>query len=212
MLSSARVQRGLLGVLAALVAAIVVVLVIDRANSSTASTTATAAADTYFDGSTLPDDKAATFTLTNQYGRKVTLSHDRGHVVVVTWIHSLCKNDCPFMVEQIKGALNELPHHGRSVRVIGVSVEPSQDTFARRRRFVADHQMTGRMQYVSGPLTQMRRVWKDYGIQPVTPKADHSAFVYLISKRGFERVGFPAIQLTPDALAHDIRRLQSQSA
>jgi protein SCO1/2 len=55
-------------------------------------------------------------------------------------------------------------------------------------------------------------VWKDYGIQPVSAKADHSAFVFLISKRGFERVGFPAVQLTPNALAHDIRRLQSQSS
>jgi cytochrome oxidase Cu insertion factor (SCO1/SenC/PrrC family) len=207
MLSSAHVQRGLVGVLVAVLAAIAVVLVVDRTDSGTASPTATAAADTYFDGSTLPDVKAKNFTLKNQYGKPVTLSHDRGHVVVLSWIHSLCKNDCPFMVEEIKGALNMLPDHGRSVRVIGVSVDPRQDTYARRRKFVARKQMTGRMQFVNGPRAEMQRVWKDYGIQPVTPKADHSAFVFLISKHGYERVGFPAIQLTPGELAHDIRRL-----
>jgi cytochrome oxidase Cu insertion factor (SCO1/SenC/PrrC family) len=210
MLSSGKVQRGLIGVLVALLAAIAVVIVVDRVQSAAGSTTATVAADdTYFDGNLLPDVKAANFTLTNQYGRKVTLSHDRGHVVVLTWIHSLCKDDCPFMVWQIKGALNDLPDHGRSVRVLGVSVDPGQDTPARRRTFVAAHEMTGRMQYVSGPLKAMRRVWKAYGIQPVAPKADHSAFVYLVSRHGYERVGFPAVQLTSSSLAHDIRRLQN---
>ena len=210
MLSSRKVQRGLLGALVALVAAIAVVLVVHRVQSTTGSTTATVAADdTYFDGNLLPDAKAANFTLTDQYGHRVTLSRDRGHVVVLTWIHSLCKDDCPFMVWQIKGALNDLPDHGRSVRVIGVTVDPHQDTPARRRAFVAAHEMTGRMQYVSGSLKEMRRVWKAYGIQPVTPKADHSAFVFLVSRHGYERVGFPAVQLTSAALAHDIRRLQN---
>ena len=210
MLSSKKVQRGLTGVLIALLAAIAAVVVVDRVQSTTNSTTATVAADdTYFSGNLLPDVKAENFRLTNQYGHPVTLSHDRGHVVVLAWIHSLCKNDCPFMAWQIKGALNDLPDHGRSVRVIGVSVDPRQDTPVRRRRFVAAHELTGRMQYVNGSLKTMRRVWRSYGIQPVTPKADHSAFVYLVSRHGYERVGFPAIQLTASALAHDIRRLQN---
>jgi cytochrome oxidase Cu insertion factor (SCO1/SenC/PrrC family) len=68
------------------------------------------------------------------------------------------------------------------------------------------------MQYVNGSRRVMRTVWHDYSIQPVTPKADHSAFVFLISKRGYERIGFPAAQLTPGALAHDIRVLEKQPA
>jgi cytochrome oxidase Cu insertion factor (SCO1/SenC/PrrC family) len=208
MLASPKVQRGLLGVFVALLAAIAVVLVVDRVSSAP---TARRAADiTEFEGNALPHVRAANFTLTNQNGRRVTLSHDRGHVVVLTWIHSLCKDDCPFMVEQIKGALNLLPHRGRGVDVIGVSVEPKQDTIHNRRWFLADHEMTHRMQYVSGPLKVMKRVWKDYAIQPVTPKADHSAFVFVISKSGYEQIGFPSVQLTSGALAHDISLLERQ--
>jgi protein SCO1/2 len=211
MLSSARVQRGLLGVLVGLLAAIAAVLVVDRADDR--SPTLASAAVTQFDGNSLPAGlKAANFTLTNQSGHKVTLSHDRGHVVVMTWIHSLCKDDCPFMVQQIKGALNLLPDRGRNVRVIGVSVEPGQDTRANRMKFLRRELMTGRMQYVNGPRPVMRKIWHEYGIQPVTPKADHSAFIFLISKRGYERIGFPAIQVTPGALAHDIRVLEKQPA
>jgi protein SCO1 len=210
MLASPKVQKGLVGVLVVLLAAIAAVLVIDRATSTT---TGRRSADiTEFDGSALPHVRAADFTLTNQNGKRVTLSHDRGHVVVLAWIHSLCKDNCPFMVEQIKGALNLLPAGGRGVDVIGISVEPGQDSVRHRRRFLADHEMTHRMQYVSGSLKVMRRVWRSYGVQPVTPKADHSAFVFLISKRGIEQIGFPSVQLTSGALAHDIRVLERQGA
>jgi cytochrome oxidase Cu insertion factor (SCO1/SenC/PrrC family) len=215
MLASVKVQKALFGVFIALLAAIAAVLVVDRVSSPAASrqtAEVTARDASALEGNSLPNVRAANFTLVNQNGKPVTLSHDRGHVVVLVWIHSLCKNDCPFMVEQIKGALNLLPHRGRGVDVIGVSVQPGQDTMHNRRWFIAQHEMTGRMQYVSGPLRVMRRVWKDYAIEPVTPKLDHSAFVFVLSKSGYEKIGFPSVQLTASALAHDIRVLERQRA
>ncbi len=133
-------------------------------------------------------------------------------MVVLTFIHSLCHDTCPFMVEQIKGGLNDLPAGGRGVPTIGVSVQPAQDTVANRRRFLGRHGMTNRLQFVNGPMRAMRRVWHAYAMQPVTPKIDHSTFVILIDKRGIERVGFAADQLTPEGLAHDIRVLQRERA
>jgi protein SCO1 len=141
----------------------------------------------------------------------VSLSADRGKVVVLTFIHSLCRDTCPFMVEQIKGALNDLPDNGRNIPTIGVSVAPAEDTVHNRKAFLAKHEMTGRIQFVNGPLRELRPVWHAYAIQPVTPKLDHSTFVLLIDKHGYERVGFPADQLTPEGLAHDIRVLERQS-
>ena len=72
--------------------------------------------------------------------------------------------------------------------------------------------MTGRLAFVNGPEPVMRPICKAYAIQPVTPKVDHSTFVILIDKRGLERVGFAADQLTPEALAHDIRVLEREAA
>jgi protein SCO1/2 len=132
--------------------------------------------------------------------------------VVLTFIHSLCHDTCPFMVEQIKGALNELPGGGRDVPAIGVSAAPGEDTVANRNLFLTKHEMNGRMTFLNGPLPAMRRIWHAYAIQPVTPKIDHSTFVMLIDKRGYERVGFPADQLTPEQLAHDIRVLEREPA
>ncbi len=208
MVASAKRQRVLMVVLVTLVAAIVVVLGTGQGGGSP-----TATAGTQFQGPTMPADlRAHDFTLTDQHGRRVRLSADRGHVVILTFIHSLCHDACPLMVEQIKGALNLLPGNGAGVPAIGVSAEPSEDTVARRRAFLAKHEMTGRLAFVNGPEAVMRPIFKAYAIQPVTPKVDHSAFVILVDKRGLERVGFAADELTPEALAHDIRVLQREPA
>jgi protein SCO1/2 len=204
-------QRLLLGVLVALLAAIVVVVVAGRSGSgSTASTQRVS--DSPFAGPTLPPGlRAANFTLSDADGRRVTLAQYRGHVVVLTFIHSLCHDACPFMVEQIKGALNSLPDSGRGVPAIGISVEPGEDTPQHRRWFLAKHHMSGRMSFLSGPRAVLAKVWRAYAIQPVKGPVDHSTFVLLIDKRGYERVGFPADELTPEGLAHDITVLERES-
>ncbi len=208
MVASAKSQRVLLVVLVALVAAIVVVLSTGQGGGSP-----TASAGTQFQGPTMPAGlRAHDFTLRDQHGRPVKLSADRGHVVILTFIHSLCHDACPLMVEQIKGALNLLPGNGAGVAAIGVSADPSEDTAARRRAFLARHEMTGRLAFVNGPPASMSPIFEAYAIAPVTPKVDHSTFVILVDKRGLERVGFAAAELTPEALAHDIRVLQREPA
>jgi protein SCO1 len=182
-LASAKLQRVLMLVLVGLVVAIVAILMTNRSSPSSFKP-----ASSQFAGPTMPPGlHAANFSLIDQNHRRVTLARDRGKVVVLTFIHSLCH-----------------------VPAIGVSVDPSQDTVANRRAFLAKHELTGRMAFVNGSLRTMRRVWHDYAIQPVTPKIDHSTFVLLIDKRGLERVGFAADQLTPEGLAHDIRVLQRE--
>ncbi len=207
MVLSAKRQRVLMVVLVTLVAAIVVVI----STGQGAGGSPTATASTRFQGPTMPPGlRAHDFTLRDQHGRPVSLAADRGHVVILTFIHSLCRDACPLMVEQIKGALNLLPHNGAGVPTIGVSADPSEDTVARRRAFLARHEMTGRLAFVNGPEAVMRPIYNAYAIQPVTAKVDHSTFVILVDKRGLERVGFPADQLTPEGLAHDIRVLQRE--
>lgn len=208
--TSVKVQRALMASLVVLVAAIVAVLTLGRGATDTGTRVARTGP---FDGPTLPPGlRAPDFTLRDQNGRAVSLAGDRGHVVVLTFIHSLCHDACPFMVEQIKGALDLLPGNGAGVDTIGVSAYATEDTVARRRAFLARHAMTGRMAYVNGSEAAMKPIWKAWHVQPVTPKVDHSTFVFLIDKRGFERVGFPADALTPEQLAHDIRVLERQRA
>lgn len=217
-LTSRLLQRILMVALMALTAMIVVVLVRGGAAGSSAGP-APASAHSQFDGPTLPPHlTAASFSLIDQDGHRVTLAQYRGRVVVLTFIHSRCHDMCPFMVEQIKGALGQLsgrsdaglPAPPGSIPVIGISVAPAEDTTGSRRRFLRQHQMLGRLAFVNGPLSVMRRVWHAYAMQPVAGRVDHSTFVLLIDKRGTERVGFPAGGLTPEGLDNDIRVLQRE--
>jgi protein SCO1/2 len=201
-----KLQRALLLILVVLLAAIAYIVTTRHVSNG-----APKVAHALFDGPTLPSHlRADDFVLTDQSGHRVSLAADRGKVVVLTFIHSLCHDTCPFMVEQIKGALNDLPTDGRNVPAIGVSVDHAEDTAHNRRAFLSKHEMTGRMAFVNGPLPEMRRIWHAYAIHPVTPTIDHSTYVLLIDKRGHERVGFPADELTPEGLAHDIRVLERE--
>src|ERR1700744_6703335 len=136
-----------MAILLALLGAIVFVVLTDHRSEDTQPATRSA-----FDGPRMPAHlRPPDFTLTDQDGRRVSLAADRGKVVVLTFIHSLCHDTCPFMVEQIKGALNDLPGDGRNIPTIGVSVAQREDTAHNREAFLAKHQMTGRMAFVNGP-------------------------------------------------------------
>ncbi len=208
---ASRLQQVLLATLIALLGAIAVVLM-DGAGTGHGSGTSSAHPDGLFDGPTLPPGlTAANFTLTDQHGQLISLDRYRGRVVVLTFIHSKCKDACPLMVQDIKGALDLLGPAARGVTAIGVSVEPSQDTAASRRTFLAGLQMDSRLHFVSGSLPLLRRVWHAYAIQPVEGPIDHSAFVLLIDRQGRERVGWPVIGLTPEGLAHDLTVLERRA-
>lgn len=142
--------------------------------------------------------------LRDQDGKAVRMADYRGGPVVVTFVYSTCRDTCPAQVQTIRGALDDL---GRDVPVLAVSVDPAADTRAHVRRFVNEQHMTGRMRYLTGPRSALRRVWRAYGIAPQRGAEDHSAYVVLVDGEGDQRVGWPANYLTSDGLAHDLRRL-----
>jgi protein SCO1/2 len=150
-------------------------------------------------GTRLPD-----FSLTTQDGETVTASALHGEPVVVTFIYSTCEDTCPGQVQSIRGALDDL---GRDVRVVGVSVDPANDTPDRARAFLLEQSMTGRMEFLLGTREQLEPVWEAFGIAPQRDGRDHSAYTVLVDGAGRQRIGFPASQLTPSALAHDLARL-----
>ena len=84
-------------------------------------------------GARLPD-----FELANQDGETVTAAALRGRPVVVTFIYSTCEDTCPGQVQSIRGALDDLGH---DVPVIGVSVDPANDTPQTAEAFMLEQSM-----------------------------------------------------------------------
>jgi protein SCO1/2 len=164
-----------------------------------------------FDGALLPPTRAPNFTLTDQRGRHLSLGQYRGRVTILTFFSSTCRPACPLIAQQIRGALDEL---GRSVPTLIVSADPVADTPAGVRRFLGEASLTGRVEYLTAPRAELQPVWRAYGIVPAKlgdANSPHAASVLLIDRAGQKRVLFQVGQLTPEALAHDIRKLEGET-
>ena len=151
-----------------------------------------------------PGARLPEFSLTSQDGEAVTAASLRGRPVVVTFVYSTCEDTCPAQVQSIRGALDDL---GRDVPVVGVSVDPANDTPGRARSFLLEQSMTGRMEFLLGSREELEPVWEAFGIAPQHEGREHSAYTVLVDGEGRQRIGFPASELTPSRLAHDLARL-----
>ncbi|HWX44820.1 MAG TPA: SCO family protein [Solirubrobacteraceae bacterium] len=164
------------------------------------------------------------FTLTDQYGRRVSLRDLRGRVVILAFLYTASKTTAPLIAQQIRGALDELesephprvPHQrvgGQPIPALAISVSPAGDTPAHVRAFLRETSLTGRLEYLTGTPAQLRAVWRAYGVVPASAGAstyESATFVLLLDRTGGRRVEFPVEQLTPEALAHDIGRLEAE--
>lgn len=160
------------------------------------------------------DFTARDFTLRDQDGRPLRLASTRGEVTVVTFLYTTCQDTCPVMAQQIGMALDR---DDTPAPTIAVSVDPRNDTEQTARAFLLKQRLTGRMDFALGTEPELAPIWKAYGVQPqrgsggqTDPRFDHSTYVLLLDKRGRPRVSFQADDLTPEGLAHDLRKLQAE--
>jgi protein SCO1 len=194
-----RLAYALLTLTLSAVAAVIGVAIASRGDERAAVTPEGWAGFVRPPGATAPD-----FALRDQDGRRATMAEYRGRPVAVTFVYSTCEDTCPALVDQVRGALDDT---GADIPLLAVSVDPSGDTPASARRFLNQRRMTGRARFLLGDERALAPVWEGYGVQRQTGRLDHSATVVLVDADGRQRVGFPHDQLTPEALAHDIRKL-----
>ena len=119
---------------AVLALAVAVVLIARHSNSSGTATTSSTGSGTEVDGAPLPGTPAPVFTLTDESGRKVSLSQYRGKVTLITFLYPGCGDTCTVIAQQIRGALDELPS---PVPVLIITADPAADNPAAVARFLA---------------------------------------------------------------------------
>ncbi len=151
-----------------------------------------------------PAARAPDFRLRDQDGDLATMREYRGRTVVVTFLYSTCEDTCPLTAQQIRGGLDQL---GRDVPVLAISVDPQGDTPLHVKRFLVRQHLSGRMRYLVGARAQLAPVWRAYGIRPQGDGFEHTASTVIVDGAGRQRVGYLTDQLTPEALAGDLRTL-----
>jgi protein SCO1 len=207
-------QRFVLPAVSALLAiGLTLVLVLTHHHSPSSPTSQSVGQKDAFDGAAFPPGvRAPDFTLTDQEGRKLSLSSYRGQVVVLAFLSPNCRT-CVLVAQQVRGALDELgATPGARVIFVDDSGALRASAHARVGHLLAQTSLTGRVEYLTGPRAQLQSVWRAYRTAPVSAgdaAAEAAVTVLLIDRQGIERVGFGLEQITPEGLTHDIRLLQA---
>jgi protein SCO1/2 len=172
------------------------------------------AGEGYYGTLTLPAEQAPAIHLRNYLGRPVTLSQYRGKAVLVTFLYANCPEICPLIASNLRVALNMLGRRASEVQVIAVSVDPRGDTPANVARFVRDHEMVGRMQYLIGSAGELAPTWAAWNVGSKREVGQpnlvaHSALVYGVSATGKLTTIYPA-SFEPSEIVHDVPKLAAQ--
>jgi protein SCO1/2 len=167
------------------------------------------AADDTFAGAVMPEGlRAPDFELENQEGEAVSMRALRGRPVLVTFLYTHCEDTCPAQAQTARGALDDLGH---DLPVLAIAVDPPNDTAQSARKFLAEQRATGRIDFVLGTRAELRPIWKGFAIRPQSVTEEHNARFTLVDARGFQRVGYPGSEATPERLAHDLALLEREA-
>jgi protein SCO1 len=161
-----------------------------------------------FQGSLMPEGvRAPDFRLRDQDGDPVSMRALRGKPVAVTFLYTHCRDTCPVQAQTLRGALDLLGH---DVPALAIAVDPPRDTPDSAKAFLSKQSALGRIDFVLGSRGQLSPVWKGFAIRPQSVTTEHQARFTLVDKHGFQRIGYPGTEATPERLAHDLRLLERE--
>jgi cytochrome oxidase Cu insertion factor (SCO1/SenC/PrrC family) len=144
--------------------------------------------------------------LRDENGALVSLHSLRGHVVLLTFLDSRCKRECPVEGHTLADVQRRVA--GTSAVLAVVSVDPWADTAASARAFAARSGWRGEWHWLLDRKASLAPVWRAYNIAVKRTPGDilHALALYLIDPRGDLRAGY-LFPFAPGAVAHDVRRL-----
>jgi len=154
--------------------------------------------------------RAHEFQLRDQNQQLVSLHSQRGRPVLLTFLDSRCRQECPIEGKLLGATWRR--HAGAShPALLVVSVNPWQDTPASARLFMAKKiGWGGSWHWLFGSARTLGRVWRAYDIDVKRNSGNigHGAALYLIDGRGFLRRGY-LVPFTPVTVVSDLRRIKS---
>ncbi len=164
--------------------AVGVVLVSVTAGNTSSSNAATSNPE--LDPGTPIHGRAPGFTLTDQFGRSVSLSAYRGRVVILAFNDPVCTTICPLTTTAMLEAKALLGSAGSRVALLGVGANPTATQVKYVRAYSRVHDMTYQWRFLTGALPRLKRVWKEYGIEARVAhgQIDHTPALYVIDTRG----------------------------
>src|SRR5579871_2278738 len=89
------------------------------------------------DGTSLDDQPAPDFHLTDASGQLVSMDQMRGKAVALTFIYTSCPDVCPIITSNFKQAAELLGSDAAHVSLMAITVDPETDTPGRIAQYSA---------------------------------------------------------------------------
>ena len=136
-----------------------------------------------------------------------------GKIILLFFGYTSCPDVCPSTLSDMKQVMSILADDSEFVQVLFVTVDPERDTIDKLRSYMALFNPT--FIGLTGPETDLEKVWGDFGVvreidtstqSAVGYLVNHTSRIYLIDQAGrlFITYGFGAY---PEDIADDIEFL-----
>jgi cytochrome oxidase Cu insertion factor (SCO1/SenC/PrrC family) len=131
---------------------------------------------------------APDFTLTDQFGKRVSLHSLHGKVVVLSFNDPECTTICPLTTTALLQAKKLLGPAASQVALVGVGANPEATEVKWVRDYSRVHGMLHKWRFLTGSLGELKRVWRAYGIEAAVVKGmvDHTPATFVIGPNGRE--------------------------
>jgi protein SCO1/2 len=155
------------------------------------------------------------FTLTDQHGKRRSLSDFRGKLVLLYFGYTFCPDVCPTDLLAMARLMALMGADAGQVQPVFVTLDPARDTAAVLREYAAA--FDARIVALRGSEAETRRVATLYKTFYEKPGAagsknyviDHTAFIYLIDREGRYVAFFPP-GTTPERMQVMVREALAQ--
>ena len=152
------------------------------------------------------------FTLTDKDGKRVTEQDFRGRHMLVVFGYTTCPDVCPAEMQSMANAMDALGGKAEQVTPVFITIDPERDTVAK----VADYVKNFHTRFVglTGTPEEIKQAAKAYRVYYARADdkgsatdylMDHSAFIYLMDRKG-EYVTHFAYGASPEKIAAGLEK------
>jgi cytochrome oxidase Cu insertion factor (SCO1/SenC/PrrC family)/thiol-disulfide isomerase/thioredoxin len=132
---------------------------------------------------------APNFSLTDEFGRSISLDAFRGKVVLLAFNDSECTTICPLTTTAMLEAKAMLGRAASDVQLLGIDANPKATSLEDVYSYSQLHGMLGSWHFLTGSLPALKRVWAAYGVQAAVEGGEiaHTPALFVIDPQGRER-------------------------
>jgi len=152
---------------------------------------------------------APDFTLTNQDGKRISLSDLRGQVTVVTFIFTSCSDTCPMLTAKLVGIQRRLGLDEPNVAFAAITVDPLNDTPSVLKKYAVAHSANlTTFSFLTGTFKEIEDVTRGYAVywkKQASGNVDHTFLTSIVDRSGTLRVQYLGVRFDPKEFQADLK-------